>query len=108
MLKVIGAEAKDAGIIRAADDVAKLKFGKFEKGKQGSYLYNYFPHIFKKDIDEDFLENLLTKYGSTETVHGKQRTLLKTTKQIKQDYPDMDIVTDPVLALTLYTKAMTK
>lgn len=108
MLHIIGIEAKDAGIIKAAGDVGKLKFGKFEKGKKGSYLYNYFPHIFRKEVDEEFLETLLTKYGSTTTPAGKRRTMMGTLKEIDKAYPEMNVILDPTVALATYTKAMTK
>ncbi len=108
MLHIIGVEAKDAGIIKSAGDVGKLKFGKFEKGKKGSYLYNYFPHIFRKEVDEEFLETLLTKYGSTNTPSGKRRTMMGTLKAIDKSYPEMNVILDPTVALATYTKAMTK
>ncbi len=108
MLHIIGVEAKDAGIINAAGDVGKLKFGKFEKGKKGSYLYNYFPHIFRKEVDEEFLETLLTKYGSTTLPNDKRRTMMGTLKAIDKAYPEMNVILDPTVALATYTKAMTK
>ena len=108
MLHIIGREAVDAGIIKASSDVGKLKFGKFEKGKKGSYLYNYFPHMFRKTVDDAFLEELLTKYGSTTTPNGKRRTMMGTLKDIKEQYPDKHVITDPGIALATYTKAMTK
>ncbi len=108
LLHIIGVEAQDAGIIRKADDVSKLKFGKFEKGKQGSYLYNYFPHIFRKEVDDAFLEELLTKFGSTTTPSGKRRKMMDTLKEISEKYPDKHVILDPGVALATYTKAMTK
>ena len=108
MLHILGKEAQDAGFIRAAGDVGKLKFGKFEKDKKGSYLYNYFPHIFKKEITDEFLEELLTKFGSTTTPAGNRRTMMGTLKEINKAYPDMNVILDPTVALAVYTKAMTK
>lgn len=108
MLHIIGREAVDAGIIRQAKDVGRIKFGKFEKNKQGSYLYNYFPHLFRKEVTEEFLEELVTKYGTTTLPSGNRRTMMATIKQIDNDYPDMNIITDPLIALETYTKAMTK
>jgi len=108
MLHIIGREAVDAGIIKEAGDVGKLKFGKFEKGKQGSYLYNYFPHMFRKEVDDAFLEELLTKYGSTTTPSGNRRTMMGTLKEISEKYPDKHVITNPAIALATYTKAMTK
>jgi hypothetical protein len=108
MLHIIGKEAQDAGIIKQAGDVAKLKFGKFEKDKKGSYLYNYFPHIFRKEVDDAFLEELLTKFGSTTTPSGNRRTMMGTLKEISEQYPDKNVILDPGVALATYTKAMTK
>jgi len=108
MLHIIGREAVDAGIIKEAKDVGKLRFGKWEKGKKGSYLYNYFPHMFRKEIDEDFLEKLITKYGSTRTPNGDRRTMMGTLKEINKAFPESNVILDPTVALSIYTKAMTK
>lgn len=108
LLHIIGREAVDAGIIKSSSDVGKLKFGKFEKGKKGAYLYNYFPHMFRKTVDDAFLETLLTKYGSTRTRNGERRTMMGTLKEIDKAFPDMNVILDPTVALATYTKAMTK
>ena len=108
MLNIIGKEAVEAGILKQSKDVAHIKFGKVEKDKTGSFLYNYFPHIFRKEVDEDFLETLVTKYGSTHTPNGELRTMMGTLEDINRAFPEKNVILDPVIALTMYTKAMTK
>ena len=108
MLNIIGNEAVDAGILNKSKDVSRIKFGKVEKNKTGTFLYNYFPHIFRKEIDEDFLEKLVTKYGSTHTPSGERRTMMGTLEEIDRQFPEMNVILDPVIALDIYSKAMTK
>jgi len=108
MLHILGREAVDVGLIKEARDIGKLKFGKIEKGKKGSYLYNFFPHIFRKEVDDAFLETLLTKYGSTTDPSGNRRTIMGTLKEINKKYPDKNVIMDPIVALEIYTKGVTR
>lgn len=108
-LDKLGGLAEEVEILAKRDSSAKIKHNKFaDKHQKGAFLQNYFPHIFKGDIDQKLIDELVKVYGRTNTGNASIRTLMKTVEDIKTKYPHLEIIDDPTHALQLYTQAMTR
>ena len=107
ILDLVGAEAVDAGIIKKASD---MRTGKFKKGEQGSFLHNYFPHLFNNKMTDEDLAALVEIWGRDSSKSGLERTMLGTIEMIKERHPTKakNLIDDPSRALELYTQAMTR
>ncbi len=110
ILKAIGDEAKKSGVIKDAADITHLRFGKIvDQDKRGHFLNNYFPHIFKTDLSEDEIQELVKVYLK-KSKSADKRKILGSVEYIKKNIPKLAdrIVDNPVLALQTYTSAMTR
>lgn len=107
LLDMIGKEAVGIGLIRPKGSITRTKFGQLNDEGIGAMLNNYFPHMFKREMSDKEIQELVNTY-LRETKNIKERTLKKTIAWINENKKDRDIITDPAHALSLYTQAMTR
>jgi len=109
VLSIIGDAAVAAGVLKNKKGILKLELRKLLDGEDKAHLLNnYFPHLFRKDLDEAVIQDLI-KYYNSKSNNEKFRKLYDTIEEFKNDPKFADIIIDdPVRALTTYVQAMSR
>jgi len=108
MLNVIGEEGVKSGVLRKGNDLSKMELHGFKNNReQGSFLQNYFPHLFNNFIDDVDYQDFVIQYLKASR-SGDKRKIEATVAQLKNKFGKDAIIDDPVRALSMYTQAMTR